>query len=1332
MMAGKFYYCVIIVLVVQGVFYGIGVGADTVATMVSASGFSRPPAIDGVIHDEEWKNAALITGVMRGKTLDPRACLTWIGYDEKRVFIAVRSELPPGRRLLTRITKRGDNVVADDSIEIWLAPPKDRAEGPRRFGYFQLIVNSKGVIYDRHHEPGYGQPPKAWKVKLKNAHLLTSDGYWDAEFAIPFSEIGLSKPPAELRFLVARNFHAPHCQAPITPCQAFTARENYALLRLDRNAPVIQVRGFSRPGVFLPLALFCHNPGAKQVGILASITIDPGQGEPLKYSKTLTLNPGNSVTCMTDAGFNRADHGLITMTIKDGNGKLLYGRCLRFAPMPRRRWNNREAFLRFRHCFENADLRADYSSVGKALPLSKTADVALVPGRRNRGKALRLGRGASAVFSRRNFAIPGSISCWVCLLEKHPPKSYLRFWSSKYKSSGYIFMQLNNNHGSKVMFGAHHFSGIKHNLAISGMHPQPGEWHNIIVNLTPDKAVLYIDGVQVALKAFRRPLRAEELSDLMFGSGGCLFAIDDFEVYDRPLRKSEIKRIAMGDNPADGRICYFPSLRQVIAEATLDLQKLPPKPTLAFVVTDKDGKVMLRRDVDIAEEAKAIGPNALLLRKALDLPDLQDGVYRTFMLLGSRRRPTAQRKLFNRSFRVRHYEWVANRIGLSDIVVPPFTPLVVRKNRVSCVLRTYHLCASGFPCGIDAKGRQILAAPVKAVAVAKTGKLAWQALGLTFTGKKNTRVCYVAGARNDRLRMTVRGEFDYDGLLKLSLVLDPLNSKPLERLYLDIPVRKSIATLFHAVGEGVHSNPAGLIPGRLGTVFSSRSLPQPHLDNFIPYLWVGGEERGICYAADWDRGWTHCKERDAVELIREKDAVVIRLNLLNGPLVLKKKREIQIVLMASPVKPMPRDWRAFSDNYSRFRLPGRSFAQCLYSPLYWGAFSGWYSRYPAFKDFTYFKKLDEARRTGKVDSDYISRFLKRVENAPLQEVPWRKRGMKDVAGHIRGGFSLARRLSAVNPNSRFFVYTCTREISTNLPENEVYGDEWQYRERGQVSRSFQDYAIYYTAKMIDNGCGGIYFDNTFFAAKYTWPTGEAYIDEKNEIHPSVGLWRIRNLIKRTAVMMVEKGKEPLLLVHQTNGNTLPALAFATISMGMEMKYGQTDFQDRFTPGYIRAVNLGRQGGFFPEVLDGLRGNREHKKWLTRTMLACLLPHEIQPTAGIGTNVTVLRKAYQILWDFGKAEPDTRFLPYWNNSNSITAPADVLVSAYRRKNRLMLIIGNYGGDMKLAVTLNLSKLGVNAIREAVNAETGGKLEIRRNRVIMKLKKHDFALVQVTCR
>jgi hypothetical protein len=143
--------------------------------------------------------------------------------------------------------------------------------------------------------------------------------------------------------------------------------------------------------------------------------------------------------------------------------------------------------------------------------------------------------------------------------------------------------------------------------------------------------------------------------------------------------------------------------------------------------------------------------------------------------------------------------------------------------------------------------------------------------------------------------------------------LNPVKPVRVSSLAFDIPVRESQATLLHEVTDAIRRTYAGLTPGGKGTVWDSKRLLNTDgtLGNIKPLYWLGNEDRGLCWTVESDQGWFLDEEKPAIEVVRQRGEVVLRLNFINRPVVLNKPRTISFGLQATPVKPMPKGWRGW-------------------------------------------------------------------------------------------------------------------------------------------------------------------------------------------------------------------------------------------------------------------------------------------------------------------------------------------------------------------------------------------------------------------------------------
>ena len=226
------------------------------------------------------------------------------------------------------------------------------------------------------------------------------------------------------------------------------------------------------------------------------------------------------------------------------------------------------------------------------------------------------------------------------------------------------------------------------------------------------------------------------------------------------------------------------------------------------------------------------------------IPDLPDGTYRLDVRLAGEDAP---REPVSEGFERRHYEWEHNRLGLSDEVMPPFTPMAVRDTTVSCVLREHRHGATGLWDSLVSEGHELLAAPLRwevetAAGVATVEGAGWHATRQTPTGVAGEARWQAGG-----LKAVTRTEYDVDGMMRVTLALDAAPATDVRRLSLVIPLRDDECRYLHGCGDGLRHNAAGFVPAGEGVVWDSSKGNKLEIPGtFYPYLWLGGGTRGLC------------------------------------------------------------------------------------------------------------------------------------------------------------------------------------------------------------------------------------------------------------------------------------------------------------------------------------------------------------------------------------------------------------------------------------------------------------------------------------------------------
>ncbi|MCX7886488.1 MAG: DUF6067 family protein [Verrucomicrobiae bacterium] len=237
-------------------------------------------------------------------------------------------------------------------------------------------------------------------------------------------------------------------------------------------------------------------------------------------------------------------------------------------------------------------------------------------------------------------------------------------------------------------------------------------------------------------------------------------------------------------------------------------------------------------------------------------------------------------------------------------VIPPWTPVTVKTNAAGVEVGVWgrtHKLIGALPHSIVTAGSEVLAVPVRFIGKVSGRPIEWKRGG-NFVFRADESHAIVSGwLAGDDLIVNTTTRIEFDGVMRLDLVVLPQHKKTpkLEQLWLEIPLRRDCATLFH------------YWPGRWGSAKNSGAVPEAGLRlPFKPFVWLGWEDGGLGWFAESDKGWQPQSAERAIEVALQANEVVLRLRLLDS--TARLPITFTMGLQATPVKPWPADfheWR---------------------------------------------------------------------------------------------------------------------------------------------------------------------------------------------------------------------------------------------------------------------------------------------------------------------------------------------------------------------------------------------------------------------------------------
>lgn len=685
---------------------------------------------------------------------------------------------------------------------------------------------------------------------------------------------------------------------------------------------------------------------------------------------------------------------------------------------------------------------------------------------------------------------------------------------------------------------------------------------------------------------------------------------------------------SLTDNVLDSAttIAYYPSLRKL----EIRIDKLDPKlltGTQKFIA-----KVRLQgKNKTVARQKFSVTANGGI--NLMAMPALKDGDYEVnISMMGGGPE-------IKKSFKHKNFPWLGNDLGKKEVIYPPFEAIKVNDNVAQVVLRDYQMNGFGLWNSVKSEGKEILAAPVCLHAVTDAGEVSWQFTKGKWTILKPHLTVYNAEANSSAVRVRTKSSVEYDGCMKVEMDLLPgAKAETIHRLWLEIPLKDEEAPLFHYTTflYSLRRDYSGKTPrgGKItwqphpqetnppiwasskyppiwkaepgsddGIIWTCRDIyPWEHMitTDFVPYLWLGGGERGLAFFGANDKGYLLDPNGKVQTIERKGETLFLRVDLVNTPSIITSPRHIVFGLQASPTRPMPTNWR------TEFHTPAMS------GPVVcWGGYVC-ADKYPDGHDFTVVDEIQKVRQTGKVDMAVFEKLER--ERAE----PWKLQYCERwLCASMRHFISQAQRAHN-NPQTVMETYLEEHASDITTKEWQVYQDEWrskwpwptrveivgQQQPEGNVwgsdkygaqgfPPSYLDFCLYYANEWMKRGVG-LYFDNVVPYPQYNPLLTDAYYNSDGKLQPASSIWEQREYYKRIWTLMHElreKGTPfPIgYTMHVTNSLILPLNTWTEASLGIEWDWYDMNIPNGPTSGLLYNVENGNLHTV-PNQLNGVIGN----------------------------------------------------------------------------------------------------------------------------------------------
>lgn len=234
--------------------------------------------------------------------------------------------------------------------------------------------------------------------------------------------------------------------------------------------------------------------------------------------------------------------------------------------------------------------------------------------------------------------------------------------------------------------------------------------------------------------------------------------------------------------------------------------------------------------------------------------------------------------------------WLNSTLGIDDDwLVPPYTPLTVDGQRISCLNRSVEFGPLGLPTRVVSGGNEVLAGPVELLTEIEGKPLEWCPTGIPETElAAKGRVVRQYRADSAGIRLSNRVTMEFDGCVQLDLTLAAEAPATLSNLSIRLPYKREVSSyMAGANGPGGFRIPEK--DWRFADGWSSNSK-----------IWLGNVDAGMQFKATAGSG-----------SLREDGAAVLVTNTL-GRLVIEPGKPCTVSwrLLITPFKPIsPNHWR---------------------------------------------------------------------------------------------------------------------------------------------------------------------------------------------------------------------------------------------------------------------------------------------------------------------------------------------------------------------------------------------------------------------------------------
>jgi hypothetical protein len=517
---------------------------------------------------------------------------------------------------------------------------------------------------------------------------------------------------------------------------------------------------------------------------------------------------------------------------------------------------------------------------------------------------------------------------------------------------------------------------------------------------------------------------------------------------------------------------------------------------------------------------------------------------------------------------------------------------------------------------------------------------------------------------------------------------------------------------------GVPTTPTGTSP-----FFSNRQAGVTDKTALIPSIVLSDDNCGLEWFADNLQGWSvnqSLSDTTPFQSLNVDSSQIVRLenDFATVPFMLSSPVTITFGYEATPMRPLPVDWRAMQINAVANGIPAFPGVFALQSSypddpirgqptLLWNV----YALTPGFQT-----SVD-------VDTTSVQQNEAAVVQGNAYVTPYTQQHTLRGPGHPEA--------DSTNAVLGFLKYEFAN------PDN--------FGTVGYVSMPTRGATDFWLDNMnydlTKNIISDVYIDEPYYYANVSAPVigGSGYLDASLIARNGYNSLGVRTQLKRLRQLFIDKNKRPAIWIDASTGYVAPHMwAFADVVSDGEgifvLQPGQNDFITSYntTQGvnWLKGISRTEKYGWMQAFLDEVRIYSDptyHSQY--RAMLAMLNLFDITPTSNPW--MSDWTNYLQARINFGMLNTQASFHPYWTQHEIASTTSDVVCSYHAIGNSRLAHCANLGTSAYSGpISINQAALGVTGSLSVVDGETNAPLTYANGAVPLDIGSHDYRLVVIS--